>query len=67
MKTSAQARAEEGWGPQARANDAGASAEKNGDGSTTMLWYVAKDGDGVTRIGEADDAVAAEAIEMSRT
>ena len=54
-----------GAGPPARANDAGASAEKNGDGGTTMRRCAAKDGDGGTRIGEVDvDAVVAEAIEM---
>ena len=54
-----------GAGPPARANDAGPSAEKNGDGDTTMRRCAAKDGDGGTRIGEVDgDAVAAEAIEM---
>jgi hypothetical protein len=52
-----------GAGPPARANDAGPSAEKNGD--TTMRQCAAKDGDGGTRIGEVDDdAVAAEAIQM---
>jgi hypothetical protein len=30
-------------------------------------WCAVMDGDGGMRIGEVDDAVAAEAIEMSRT